>query len=85
MCGLSVKAQANFDTFVNLCYISKRGNMTTFNYKWFARDGEEFVIRFGTVDAFDVEDAERRVMEIYENDYFWGGVYQEVEVWVDGE
>lgn len=55
--------------------------MTTFNYKWFARDGEDFVIRDGTIDAIDPEDAERRVFEMFENDYFWGSMHQEVEVW----
>lgn len=56
--------------------------MTTYNYRWFARDGEDFVIRDGTIDATDPEDAERRVFEMFENDYFWGSMHQEVEVWL---
>ena len=41
----------------------KERQMTTYNYRWFARDGEDFVIRDGTIDATDPEDAERRVMK----------------------
>ncbi len=57
--------------------------MTTYNYQWVAQDDEDFVIREGTVEAASVEDAERMVYEIYENDYFWGQMAQRVEVWVD--
>lgn len=55
--------------------------MNVYNYQWVARDGEDFIVRYGTVDAYDEEDAERRVMEMYEDDYFWGQMSQSVEVW----
>ncbi len=54
--------------------------MKTYNYQWIARDGEDFIVREGTVDATSAEDAERRVFEIYENDYFWGQMAQSVSV-----
>lgn len=55
--------------------------MTTYNYQWVAQDGEDFIVREGTVEAASAEDAERMVYEIYENDYFWGQMAQRVEVW----
>lgn len=55
--------------------------MTTYKYQWVARDWEDVIVREGTVDATSPEDAERRVFEMYESDYFWGQMGQTVEVW----
>ena len=58
-------------------------SMNTYNFQWVARDGEDFNIVNGTVDATSPEDAERRVFEMFENDFFWGQMAQTVEIWED--